>query len=262
MELAYLGLFTKIFNWVMDKIFDPVFKFISDLLSTVFSWVFNEILAPILFPILAEVLEFAIDLYSTIYSVHLYAIFSGVLKLIDYLEIAFDVFIGRRDVTFNNGSSQITGSLLEVLVQHEMVSKVFLVLTLSGFGIAMLLTIFGTAKSAFDLDFENKRPVSKVLTAMMKCFIQLFTVPLFVYFMLILAVDILNVATNAISGNTPTTLGRIVFVTASLNASRRASPLLILSADSTIAVNSPKASSKSAFHLVSSTLLMLVQLLE
>ena len=220
MELAYLGLFTKIFNWVMDKIFDPVFKFISDLLSTVLSWVFNEILAPILFPILAEVLEFAIDLYSTIYSVHLYAIFSGVLKIIDYLEIAFDVFIGRRDVTFNNGGEQITGSLLEVLVQHEMVSKVFWVLTLSGFGIAMLLTIFGTAKSAFDLDFENKRPVSKVLTAMMKCFIQLFTVPLFVYFMLILAVDILNVATNAISGNTPTTLGRIVFVTASLNASR------------------------------------------
>ena len=107
MELAYLGLFTKIFNWVMDKIFDPVFKFISDLLSTVFSWVFNEILAPILFPILAEVLEFAIDLYSTIYSVHLYAIFSGVLKLIDYLEIAFDVFIGRRDVTFNNGRQRM-----------------------------------------------------------------------------------------------------------------------------------------------------------
>ena len=57
MELAYLGLFSKIFNWVMDKIFDPVFKFISDLLSTVLSWVFNEILAPILFPILEEVME-------------------------------------------------------------------------------------------------------------------------------------------------------------------------------------------------------------
>ena len=220
MELAYLGLFSKIFNWVMDKIFDPVFKFISDLLSTVLSWVFNEILAPILFPILEEVLEFAIDLYSTIYSMHLYALFSGVLKIVDYLEIAFDVFIGRRDVTYTNAGETISGSLLEILVQHEMVSTVFWALTLSGFGIAMMLTIFGTAKSAFDLDFENKRPVSRVLTAMMKCFIQLFTVPLFVYFMLILATDILKITTDAISGNTATTLGRIVFMIASLNAAR------------------------------------------
>jgi len=221
MELAYLGLFSKIFNWVMSKIFDPVFKFISDLLSTVLSWVFNEILAPILFPILEEVLEFAIDLYKTIYSFQMYSLFAGVLKLIDYLEIAFDVFIGRRDVTYiTDKGVTISGTLLEVLVQHEMVSTVFWVLTLSGFGIAMLLTIFGTAKSAFDLDFENKRPVSRVLTAMMKCFIQFFMVPFFVYFMLILATDILKIATDAISGDTPTTLGRIVFMIASLNASR------------------------------------------
>ena len=221
MELAYLGLFSKVFNWVMDRILDPVFKFISDLLSTVLSWVFNEILAPILFPILEDVLKFAIDLYTTIYSVHLYSLFSGVLKLIDYLEIAFDVFIGRTEVTYiTDAGTEIKGSLVEVLVQHEMVSTVFWALTIGGFGIAMLLTIFGVAKSAFDLDFENKRPVSRVLTAMMKCFIQFFMVPLFVYFMLILAVDILEITTMAISGDTPTTLGRIIWMIASLNAAR------------------------------------------
>lgn len=221
MELAYLGLFTKVFNWVMDKIMDPVFKFVSDLLSTVFTWIFNEILAPVLFPILEDVLEFAIELYSTIYSVHLYSLFSAVLKLVDYLEIAFDVFIGRSKVTYTPpGGSAVTGTLLEVLIHHETVSAVFWALTLGGFGIAMLLTVFGVAKSAFDLDFENKRPVSKVLTAMMKCFIQFFMVPLFVYFMLIIAVDILNITIDAISGSAPTTLGRIVWVIASLNAAR------------------------------------------
>ena len=219
MELAYLGLFTKIFNWVMDKIFDPVFKFISDLLSTVLSWVFNEILAPILFPILEKVLEFAIDLYKTIYSFQIYSLFAGVLKIIDYLEIAFDVFIGRRDVTYVTDSGQkISGTLLEILVQHELVMTVFWALTLAGIGIALMLTIFATAKSAFDLDFENKRPVSKVLTAMMKCFIQFFMVPLFVYFMLIIATDILNITIDAISGGVDTTLGRIIFMIASLNA--------------------------------------------
>ena len=221
MELAYLGLFTKIYSWIMDKIFDPIYKFVSDLLSTILSWVFNNILAPILFPILEEVLEFAIDLYKTIYSFQLYSLFAGILKLVDYLEIAFDVFIGRREITYiTDSGAEITGTLLEVLVQHEVVSTVFWLLTLGGIGIALILTIIGTAKSAFDLDFENKRPVSKVLTAMMKTFIQFFTVPLFVYLMLTIATDILNVTISALSGGVDTTLGRIVFMIASLNAAR------------------------------------------
>ena len=77
------------------------------------------------------------------------------------------------------------------------------------------------AKSAFDLDFENKRPVSKVLTAMMKTFIQFFTVPFLVYFMLKLSTEILRGVTNALNFGNTTSLGRIVFVIASLNAAKK-----------------------------------------
>lgn len=238
MELAYLGLFSKIFNWVMDKIFEPIFKWLADLLSTVFSWIFNEILSPILFPILEKVMLFTIDLFMKIYGTFIYSIFSGVLKLIDYMETAFDVFIGIEDVTYTTDKGKvITGSLVEILLQQDTVSTVFWVLTLSGILIAMILTIFGTAKSAFDLDFESKRPVSKVLTEMMKAFLQFFMVPFFVYFMLIISTDILKIASDALTGDTKTTLGRIVFVIASLNAAKKKDGYALLNADSAAASN-------------------------
>lgn len=224
MELAYLGLFEKVFNWVLNKIFDPIFKWLSSLLNTVFTWIFEEILSPILLPILEKAFEFGYNLWIQIYGTIVYSLFAGILKLIDYMETAFDVFIGIRNVKYYpNGSgtgSYIEGSLVEILLQQKTVSTIFWLLTAAGLSIALLLTIFATAKSAFDLDFENKRPVSKVLTAMMKTFIQFFTVPFFVYFMLKLSAIILKIVSTAVTGDISTTLGRIVFVVASLNAAK------------------------------------------
>ncbi len=221
MEYAYLGLFKKVFEWVLSRIIDPVYRFVSNLLVTVFSWIFEEILAPVLLPVLEEALDFFIKLWLEIYSNHLYLLFSGILKLIDYLETAFDVFIGLRDVTYTQpDGTVISGSLVEVLMQQKTISTVFWVITLGALGLALILTIYATAKSAFDLDFENKRPVSKVLTAMMKTFIQFFTVPFFVYFMLKLSAVILRGVTTVMNFGNTTSLGRIVFMIASLNAAK------------------------------------------
>lgn len=221
MELAYLGLFSKVFNWVLDKIFEPIFKWLTGLLNTVFTWIFNEILSPVLLPILEEALGWFIELWLDIYSTFIYSLFAGVLRLIDYMEMAFDIFIGIQDVSYYPTSQPnpvIKDSLIQVLLQQKTVSTVFWMLTIAGLAIALMLTIFATAKSAFDLDFENKRPVSRVLTAMTKTFIQFLMVPLFVYFMLDLSAEILKIASDAITGDTPTTLGRIVFMVASLDA--------------------------------------------
>lgn len=219
MEMAYLGLFQKIFNWVLNHIFDPVFKWLSKLLSTALSWLFNELLADILLPVLKDAVEYFIELFMDIFCTVIYGLFSGVLKLIDYLEIAFDVFIGVRDVSFGSKDNKITGSLLEVLFQQETINKTFWVLTSAGLAIALLLTIYMTAKSAFDLDFDNRKPVSKVLASMMKTFVQFFTVPFFVWFVIELASIILRSITSLLGGGqTETTLGRIIFVISSLNA--------------------------------------------
>lgn len=245
MEYAYLGLFKKVFEWVLSRIIDPVYRFVSNLLVTVFSWVFEEILAPVLLPVLEEALDFFINLWLEIYSTQLYLLFSGVLKLIDYLETAFDVFIGLRDVTYTQpDGTVISGSLVEVLMQQKTISTVFWVITLGALGLALILTIYATAKSAFDLDFENKRPVSKVLTAMMKTFIQFFTVPFFVYFMLKLSAVILRGVTNIMNFGNTTSLGRIVFMIASLNAAKNDS--LNIGSDSALNIEFGTSSADTA----------------
>lgn len=222
MEIAYLGLFDEVFEWVLSRIFDPIFKWLSNLLTTVLTWVFNEIFEPILGPILESVIEFAFELWMDIYSTFIYGIFSAMLKLIDYMETAFDVFIGLRDVSFTekvgNESITVSGSLLEVLLQQDTINTIFWAFTLAGLGIALVLTIYATAKSAFDLDFENRRPVSKVLASMMKTFITFFTVPFVMYFIIQLATAVLEGATYVLKGGNNTTLGRIVFMIASLDA--------------------------------------------
>lgn len=221
MEVVYLGLFQKVFNWVLSRILDPVYRFVSGLLTTVLSWIFETILAPLLVPLLQDVLEFFIDLWLTVWSGQLYMLMAGILKLVDYLETAFDIFIGLRPVTYTPaGGKEIEGTLLEILMQQETVSTVFWLITFGALGMALLLTIYGVAKSAFDLDFENKRPVSKVLASMMKTFIQFFMVPFSVYFMLRLSSIILVQVTEIMNFGTDTSLGRIVFTISSLNAAQ------------------------------------------
>lgn len=227
MEMAYLGLFQKILDWVLKKIFDPIFDWLSGLLTTVFSWIFNELLSDTLLTVLESVLNWTFGVLKTIFGSLIYGIYSRLLKLIDYMETAFDVFIGLRDVTYTTTeaggkSVTVTGSLLEVLLQQETINTVFWVITMAGLTLALVFTIYATTKSMIDLDFENKRPVSKVLSAMMKTFIQFFTVPLMTLFFLKLSVIILNGVTSVVTTSqkigTKTSLGRIIFVITSLNA--------------------------------------------
>ncbi|MCD8082311.1 MAG: hypothetical protein LUE86_01995 [Clostridiales bacterium] len=220
MWYVYLGLFQKIFNWVYNKILDPVFSFISKLLTTVLTWVFEKVLGPILIPLLQDAMNFLIELWLDLYSSLIYMLFAGILKIVDYMETAFDVFIGIRDVSYTSGGTTITGSLLDVLLQQDTISTVFWALTLGALGLALTLTIYATAKSSFDLDFENKRPVSKVLSALMKTVIQFFTVPFMVYFLVKLAAVIIRTITNILTAGESATLGRTVFVIASLDAAK------------------------------------------
>lgn len=165
MLISYMGFFDALFGWIIDLILTPVFKFVSGLLNTVFSWIFEKILAPILVPVFKEVIKWAIDIFMEVFSSVFYTVLAGLLKIIDYMQIAFDVFIGFRDVSYRSSSGTITGNLLEVLIQYGNVQKVFWILTLGALGVAFIFTVYAVSRSAFDFDFENKRTVSRVLTS-------------------------------------------------------------------------------------------------
>lgn len=222
-QIAYLGFFDALFGWIIDLILTPVFKFVAGLLNTVFSWLFENVLAPVLMPVLKTVITWALDLFIEVFSSVFYMILVTFLKIIDYMQIAFDVFIGFTDVSYQTSSGIVVqGNLLEILFQYGNVQTVFWVLILGGLGVAFIFTIYAVSRSSFDIDFENKRTVSKVLSSFFKTFIQFFTTPFFVYFMLKLSVVILKGISTALGYTKETSLGKILFVITSLDAAKNA----------------------------------------
>ena len=71
MQIVYLGLFAKIFDWVFNAILSPVTNFISKLLSKVLGWVFTNVLVP--------VLNFVIENFLEIWIIELKILFSQLL---------------------------------------------------------------------------------------------------------------------------------------------------------------------------------------
>ena len=100
MNVAYLGIFQTILNWVLEKIFSPVFKFVANLLATVFGWIFDTVLAPLLNSVLIPLIDLLIDLIFQALAGVFYRILVSVLTLVDYIQIAFDVLIGIRNVSY------------------------------------------------------------------------------------------------------------------------------------------------------------------
>lgn len=218
MEYAYMGIFSSIFNWVLDKILSPVFNFLAKLLSSVLSWIFNKILAPLLEEVLWPLIKATLDLIVQMLAGVLYGLYAKILSLVDTMNSAFDCLIGLSDIKYNGKPMP----LLEAMFSIDGVRKAFLIISCMGLAIALMLTIYATIKSTLDLDFENKRPVSRVLSALFKSFIQLFTVQLVVLFVIKLSGLILKGIDTAMlqisGGSVATTLGRMVFVVSSMNA--------------------------------------------
>lgn len=218
MTMVYLGLFSKIFEWVWNKILNPIVQFISWLLGKLFEWIFNNLIVPILTMVLKTVLPWFLDLLKDIFSGILYRILSWIFKMIDYINIAFDIFIGTSKISYQ-GREQ---SLLNAMISVNLISKAFWIITALGIGIAMLLCIYAVIKSTMDFDFENKRPVGAVMRSMLKCFFQFLTIPFFVIFILQLSGIVLSVFDTALSDSSADgkqTLGCIMFGITSLDAS-------------------------------------------
>ena len=135
MDIVYLGLFSKVLNWVLDKIFNPIFKFISNLLSTVFGWIFDKVLGPIISSVLVPIMNWLIETIFELFAEVFYRIYVAILSLVDTMQMAFDVLIGLTPVKDDD-------SLLDVLIQNDNISTAFWQIAILGLGIAMMLTIF------------------------------------------------------------------------------------------------------------------------
>lgn len=225
MEMSYLGLYEWVFRQVMEHIFTPVFDFVASLISAGLGYIFEYVLGPVVLPILQVAWDWYAKIMYFIYGVLYYEILKFILWVVDILEKAFGIFIGLEPVTYYpngiGGGEVVQGSLLEVLFNIDAVRKAFWIITFSGILIAVLLSIYGVAKSAFDLDFQNKKPVSHVLSQLMKSVVGAFLIPFMALCMIQLSTAVLTTLDSAVSlGNNGerSTLGSTLFVLSSVNA--------------------------------------------
>ena len=235
MRIAYLGLFSSVFNWVFNKILAPVIKFIANILSVVFEFIFNNVLMPILTLVFKTVLPWFIKLLVQIFSEILYTALALICKILDYISEMFDIFSGAAKVTYKG--EQMT--LLDAILSMKSVQGFFGAVLITAMFLAVIFAIIAVTKSTLDFDFENKRPVGAVMRALLKTMINFLLVQIMVYFILAVSGIVLTAITEGsaaiMSSGTEstaadgtqtraeTTLGRVVLCVASLDASNVAS---------------------------------------
>lgn len=222
MDFVYLGFFEKVTKWVLQHILQPITDWLGTMLNKLFSWCVNTLIIPalqnIILPLVTKVFKL---IYKSLAGI-IYRLFAQLLNLINNMNAVFDSIIGLSDVSYKGESMP----LLDVFFRETSLSKLFWYMTFVGFSLCLLFSAISVARSAFDLDFEGKKPVSRVLSMTLKAMLYLFGMQFFVYVIVRLSGAVLIGIRTAVDsvlttgGSDTPTLGGIIFAVASMNAAQ------------------------------------------
>lgn len=215
MEIVYLGLLSSIFNWIFDKILSPIFSFVSSLLESVLGWLFNNVLSPLLQEVLWPIFTGLLDLIYSVLAGIFYTILASLLKIIDSLQQAFNLFAGIDKVIYKGEKY----TLLEMVFHLNSVRSAFILLTVVGVFLAIMFAAIAVSQNIFDMETENTRPVSKILGMTLRTMVRFLIVPLTVLFLIRLSGGVLEGIQYAM-GASDGSLARTVFVVSSLDAAK------------------------------------------
>ncbi|MBO6207145.1 MAG: hypothetical protein J6N53_04305 [Lachnospiraceae bacterium] len=224
METVYLGLFSSLFKKIFNAILKPVIEFIGGLINKVFTWIFDNILKPLLVDVLLPLFKWLIELIYEILASVIYGVFAELLKIIDTIQKIFDVFAGIKPVSYDGQSYY----MLDLFFSRDFVQKATWILISISLALMMAFAIIAVMRSMADLSGEMKNPVSKVLRLTFQCFLKLVMIPFVCMLLIRLSGTILVsvndglklVAASEKDGAHETTMGRMIFCMASLDAAK------------------------------------------
>ncbi len=202
MPVQTLGIFDKVFDWVYDKLLSPVINWLAEILSSVFQWIFDNILMGFLKKVFEWLWEYIGVEIANFFFAQIYAWYCGLLKLVDIVQYGFDVLIGLQDITFINDAGQEQSmTLLNYIIFNDTIRTTLVGVTFIALALTIMFAIYSVVQSSFDLDFENKRPVGKVMTMTLKAMMTFLFIPLIVWVGLNLASVVLKQTALALSGS-------------------------------------------------------------
>ena len=222
MQSVYLGLFSSIFKAIYNAILKPIIDFFGGLLNSVFTWVFDNILKPLLIDVLFPLFKGLAEMIYEIIAGMLYELMAELLKIVDAIQVVFNVFAGIDSVTYGNEQYY----LLDLLFSNQQVQRATWILIAISLILMMVFSLISVLRSIADLSDEMKNPVGKVLRLTGSSFLKLNTIPIVCMLMIRLSGVILNSvytgindvvnASTETTGNSKTTLGRTIFCIATL----------------------------------------------
>ncbi|MBR1471581.1 MAG: hypothetical protein IJ600_08070, partial [Lachnospiraceae bacterium] len=228
MQTVYLGLFSSIFEWIYNKILKPIVDWLGGLLNTVFTWIFDKILKPLLVDVLLPLFKMLVQLIFDILASLIYSIFAELLKIIDTIQVIFNVFAGVEPVTYDKANYY----MLDLFFSNRTVWNTVLFMTIMSFALMLVFSLIAVLRSMADMSGEMKNPVSKVLRLTFQCFIKMIMIPVVCLLLVRLSGVILVGVNNGIQAaqkagsksgaeiESQSTIARVIFCMSSMNAAQ------------------------------------------
>lgn len=194
-----------------------------DILQSVMQKLMEDVFSPIFKSILEVITKFFGALLWSVFGDFFLDIFVSLLSFVDFIEEIFNVFSGARPVYVNGVKTDI----LTAFLRMDKVTWAFTAISLMAMALCFAVTIYKTAKSISDMVLEDRNPISKVLKNGMKASCVFMLTPFLCIFFLQLTgvvTNQLSAAFSAATGGVDTSIGNILFLTASMNADKKTMP--------------------------------------
>lgn len=185
------------------------------ILQNVIIGLFDNILAPVLLEIAKVIINSVIDIIINTFSWVFYFCFTTLLSIISVLSDAFEFFAGTSQGLVNGNQT-----VLEVMFNLDVVSKLFLSFTALGVVLSIIFSIIGVVRSMSDMTLDDKNPISKVFKNAMKSLGAFIVIPLLCIFLLRLSTIVVDTIDYTVNDGQRTSIDRVIWYNCSLNASK------------------------------------------
>lgn len=200
MPVQSLGIFDKVFSWVYKKLLSPVIEWLADILGNIFEWIFDNILMGFLSDVFDLLWDHIGVKIANWFFAGIYRLYISILSLVDCLQYCFDVLIGLQDIKYIDADGvEQSSTLLNYIIFNDTIRTALISITFIAFVLTVIFAIYSMMKSSFDFDFENKRPVGKVLAMTLKTMMTFLFIPLIIWVGLNLASVVLKQTAVALS---------------------------------------------------------------
>ncbi len=143
-------------------------------LKSIFRQIFESVFVPVLSSAMKAIIALIGSLIQRMLGKLLFAGFTTILTLVDYLQKMYDILSGIQNVTVE---SQKESTILEAMFHINGINRSFMLLTMVAVGIAFLFTTFSVLRSMGDTAMENRHPVSEALRWGLQSALTLFLIP-------------------------------------------------------------------------------------